>query len=545
MAGGVNHSMHITNIVNVSEVKDKNTGGLEGNHDLIDSGKGFIDKLTGGALGLSQREQQVTTIHAPIRWTPLIRAGTFFGVKVHDIGFTDEPGIKALGEHSALIQGMDKEDINGRKGYWIVDSGTTYSYAPRGAFNAMRESLRQFCAKGAPRCGQSAVVEGEGGKSTRVGAVPADFTVEQHYDKDVLARFVFRRDGNAAPSNSSSVSCPGDDPSMFSTFPVLKILLQGIDRPSDFSNTSSPADVDENSEWAYEILPQSYLVRTKKASDCSFVQFDVGMFQDPGGGLVGMNLMRWHDLIFDRTEKPHRLGIAMADCGSSELLEEPSTLCFMSYCVETDSWLFVFAAVFVALLIFILVYGIISRVRNRVYGGYEKMGGVDSDGRRRNGAPRRGEVDFYSDSGGEGHVNDLGEHYTDSPHGRQSRRAHLELDLDMAEEDHLDEGLGEAEEFLEHVDIPLNSPRGGVQRGGSAKGMRGTTGMGGGVSHRFVEGVDIDSPTHKMKDGTEVRIRTFHDEGYDVGPNPRKELFSIDSDDALQEAKDTLASLDR
>ena len=41
-------------------------------------------------------------------------------------------------------------------------------------------------------------------------------------------------------------------------------------------------------------------------------------------GMVGMNLMRWHDFIFDRSVNPHRLGVALADCGDAVFLDQVS-----------------------------------------------------------------------------------------------------------------------------------------------------------------------------------------------------------------------------
>lgn len=168
--------------------------------------------------------------------------------------------------------------------------------------------------------------------------------------------------------------------------------------------------------------------------------------------------MRWHDFIFDRTEDPHRLGIVLANCGSSVLLQEPSALCFMAYCVDTDSWLFLWAAIVVIVFLFITIYALVSWVRLSIYGTGKQYTRVEDDGIEFQETKR-----FY-DGGPE---LEKREHYAD-------------------DDDDNDDVYQER-----YVDIYGNGGRTPIN----------------GDAH----GSSIDNHTHRLNDGTLIRVRSFGD----------------------------------
>ena len=187
----------------------------------------------GGAMTFGVVETRLHT--APIKWAALTATGFYV---------TSITGWKLNGQTSIDAGGFNSP-------HTIVDSGTTFTYVPAGAFRSLTSHINQFC-EGAGKCdGQPVSVGGES-------------------------------------------LCYNINPSNLHTFPSVSLYLAGHNGGAEVEVRIAPEHLFINMAW-------------DNGAYCLAV-YDNGS----GGGVIGGNAMMGRDIIFDL--EASRLGFADSEC---------------------------------------------------------------------------------------------------------------------------------------------------------------------------------------------------------------------------------------
>ena len=200
---------------------------------------GFDPRLHGGQ---SADSAGLVWAHNPTTSSP------FYRVVVEDIRIEGT----SVGSSNRLNQGQGS----------IVDSGTTFTYLPSGAFNGVKTKMTQWCSGGSGRC------KGRSG----------------HVSQESLCWQLAR-------------------PEDIHTFPHLQIVLKGYQ--------GSPSVI-------LDVSPEHWVV----PMDWDEGYACIGTYSNGGDGtVVGANAMQGHDVVFDREHG--RIGFAESDCVPKD--SEPHT----------------------------------------------------------------------------------------------------------------------------------------------------------------------------------------------------------------------------